>query len=678
MPQPLPSFTAPIVSHLVDERTAQTVRIGSLLGRPTLVTASRLVDPVIRCHSIDSHTGRLTAWFHSAVNLLPSGTVTDAVPICLSAGVSEDIAIAHEQSIWLLNVRSGDARRIHTGFAVPAHSEVRLLPHQVDGIGAEELIVSTDERIFMLSLDPVRVIWQRFGLGGALLELGEFDGDPSREIVVSQGVAASNHRADVLDVETGAIVRTIGGDSWLALAVGDADRDGLDEIFALDQVGRNATDLICLDLYRREPWVRWRVSGASAFDAADLDHDGRLEIVARLQTGVHVLLAGSGAIVDSLNASGDGYQLADLSGDGLPELITTTYYGLVGIHNIDPNYAIWMGDTPAKMSWSDVVVGDFDNDGSIEVAAVSTTIASLYGGQISVWSADDLQQKYVSARLPFGHGSNIYPYALTSADFDGDGRLEFLFAAGRSSHHNDNPRFYLQDDVQSGFQDLWYGLGPTGMSLGLGLDVGDVDADSTPEFSVHHALESPPFSGQYVVHATIRDYPSNTILFDYASPSVAPLIRARFLRIPGRSMDDFLVMANGRIMLYDPRSSAMIAALPGGAYSAFEVIDGIGGVQILAGTRQGQIERWIVHAAGLRYLGAHAAATQPIEALSMDRGANRLAFQVNGRLETVDLSAQQRLWTSRRLSSRIGHYPIVHPTTGSVLISDLTSVSLFE
>jgi hypothetical protein len=167
----------------------------------------------------------------------------------------------------------------------------------------------------------------------------------------------------------------------------------------------------------------------------DLDGDGRDELVVAVAGGVMVV-RNRGPIVnfrylieivrgpgpDGLFAPGDGpfeVAVADLDGDGRKDLV-------IAYHESD-KLALLRGtadpfefeapeETPLSGRPVGLAVGDFDGDGTLEVAAsrlaaAAVTVLQVTGGGLSVVSD-----------TPVGPS----PFYLRAADFDGDGRTDLV------------------------------------------------------------------------------------------------------------------------------------------------------------------------------------------------------------------------------------------------------------
>lgn len=116
------------------------------------------------------------------------------------------------------------------------------------------------------------------------------------------------------------------------------------------------------------------IRDAATPSVADLDGDGAMEIVARLNAGGLVAFKFNGTKYDQMWATSnaaeagknvwDGVSIHDLDDDGKPEIVARggqVFNGQTG--------AVIAGDNPAIFLTSDPAVGDLDGDGKVELVA---------------------------------------------------------------------------------------------------------------------------------------------------------------------------------------------------------------------------------------------------------------------------------------------------------------------
>ncbi len=191
-----------------------------------------------------------------------------------------------------------------------------------------------------------------------------------------------------------------------AAALADLDADGDVEIIAANNLFDHNGDLITTLPQVAGQW--------GATTAADLDDDGDLEVVLGHAAYHH---DGSQYYLTNLKA---GYpQVADLDGDGLPEILLTTVNGVsllehdgtIVYQDLRPT-----GDPPGGTNWHrPATIHDFDGDGEPEFAVSSANNYTVYESDATiVWQA------------PISDLSGIA--AGTAFDFLGDGVAEAMYA----------------------------------------------------------------------------------------------------------------------------------------------------------------------------------------------------------------------------------------------------------
>ena len=171
---------------------------------------------------------------------------------------------------------------------------------------------------------------------GTAFAIGDLDGDPEGEFVVANaGIVAVCGADGALLAET---TVAVGGTDAIGLA--QLDDDALPEILLGQTLpDASATVVIALDTDLTPLWTTPVVTGGShlPFAVADLDGDGRHEVIARRDTGVSILAPDGTILVELEIPSADfgaGYNpvvVTDIDGDGRAEI-------LVG--GMDPNLVV--------------------------------------------------------------------------------------------------------------------------------------------------------------------------------------------------------------------------------------------------------------------------------------------------------------------------------------------------
>ncbi len=191
---------------------------------------------------------------------------------------------------------------------------------------------------------------------------------------------------------------------------------------------------------------KWYVQegGAAAPSVADINKDGRLEIIAASRT-IYCLDAATGKILWQAPSGGDAstpqgtefgrctsdIKIADLDKDGYDEIVTVhTRYEWSGGQSKVAVYdrngylrAGWPVDTPYPVRG--VEIGDFENDGRSEIAlmlGVGTAGVTDSAPSLYVYEPNGTIRSGWPVTSDFG----FYSDSLTFCDLNGDGRKELV------------------------------------------------------------------------------------------------------------------------------------------------------------------------------------------------------------------------------------------------------------
>jgi hypothetical protein len=168
---------------------------------------------------------------------------------------------------------------------------------------------------------------------------------------------------------------------------------------------------------------------ASFRDAQGRDYSGTSRRVAPVPSGVtnvgQIQLQLTDAFLypgPQLTVEANSAKVADVNGDGIPDLIVAAPYDGVAVFLGKPNKgyeAVQYYETAG--SPKDVWIGDFNGDGIPDVA---TANGSSYGVSVLLGNGDGTFQPHIDSAAGTG------PVALAAGDFNQDGRLDLAGANG--------------------------------------------------------------------------------------------------------------------------------------------------------------------------------------------------------------------------------------------------------
>lgn len=304
--------------------------------------------------------------------------------------------------------------------------------------------------------------------------------------------------------------------------------------------------------------------------AADLDGDGRKDLVAAGQRVVHVFKSDGTPLKGwPQRALGDirgTPAVADMDGDGKPDVMAGDASGRVHAWDAAGHpLAGWPRDLGGPIEAS-VAVGDLDGDGRVDMVAISED------GRVQVWD-----QRGPKAGWPVEVNAAVYS-SPALGDLDGDGRLEVVVGANSAkvfAWHADG-RPVLGWPQKTGKEAL---SSPT---------IADVDGDKRPEVVVGAG------DGRvYVWHAdgkAAAGWPQTTGMNVEASPAVADVNGDGRMEIIVGSWDKrmYIWISDGKLLPGWPRD------LSGYVYSSPAVadLDGNGNLEVAVASDLGQVCVW--------------------------------------------------------------------------------------
>jgi protein involved in polysaccharide export with SLBB domain/outer membrane protein OmpA-like peptidoglycan-associated protein len=209
---------------------------------------------------------------------------------------------------------------------------------------------------------------------------------------------------------------------------------------------------------------RFRIRGdIRSLAAGDINNDGWLDIVSSTMgdsNGVQAWINKEGIFGDMLPVSEkdffDGLRLADVNSDGKLDIIAANKTGVVkGGINVwlgtgKGNFIMETGPTRTNM-YSDVEVGDFNNDGKIDIVGAAW---GHDGGALRVWlGSGDGRWSEVKSEVDKGSF-----WGVDVADINGDGNPDIISAAnfdGVKIHYGDGKGNFSKKDTLAKQGNFW-------------------------------------------------------------------------------------------------------------------------------------------------------------------------------------------------------------------------------
>jgi len=235
--------------------------------------------------------------------------------------------------------------------------------------------------------DPATDPWKRHVIGSPKahdIEVADIDGDGQIEIVTRRQAKDGN---EVL------VWKRTGDAAWTnraipcphgeGFAIGDMDGDGRLDIVIGGRWYRAPKDIL------RDPWEECIFSDwplAAVVKAADMNNDGRLDVILTRSEGPHRLSwfeapadPRSGAwtehVVDDDVDFAHGLVIADMSGDGEPDIVVAEMHQSerkrVMVYLNEGNAVKWRRHVMAETGSHNICVADFGNTGALDIVGAN-------------------------------------------------------------------------------------------------------------------------------------------------------------------------------------------------------------------------------------------------------------------------------------------------------------------
>jgi len=238
---------------------------------------------------------------------------------------------------------------------------------------------------------------------------------------------------------------------------------------------------------------------ASSVSVADFNGDGKPDVAIESQSGVWIVLGngdgtfgGPTKLPASFGPAPSFIACADLNGDGIPDLAVTNTVTLTGtvintltilLGNGDGTFTL-KSTIPTGSYPRSVTVGDFNDDGIPDLAVINdgppdVAVVSSADKAITVMLGNGDGTFQPLAPIP-STGFSEYPQAITTADFNLDGKLDLVVINSGSPETFDLPGsiWVLLGNGDGTFTPQIEMIGRNGLNS---IAIGDFNADGKPD-----------------------------------------------------------------------------------------------------------------------------------------------------------------------------------------------------
>lgn len=321
--------------------------------------------------------------------------------------------------------------------------------------------------------------------GSGAVAIGDVDGDGNPDVVTNgvtvyfgDGKGGLPRRGDWFnDAPGNVILADFNGDGKTDIVIGNGNASVLtgDRMAVLYNNGGDFSGAPVSPAYSLK-------YGVLRLESADLNRDGIRDVVLSDLTQIVSLLGnGDGTFRQAWVGAADyHFALGDFNGDGIPDMTTQAP------NQSGPNIALFVGKGdgtflqslvfPFPQPIEGLAAGDFNGDGKLDVAVLSTGPGYAINDAVTVYLGDGKGGLGAPATYPVGPVA----LAITVADFNRDGRADIAVAAAGAYQVN-NGEITLLLSTATGFV---RSAVPFGAEAPYALATADLNGDGLPDLAV--------------------------------------------------------------------------------------------------------------------------------------------------------------------------------------------------